>query len=152
MWDLHEWVTRGGLTSQAAAINNKGQIVGWATSGDRVNHGFFADLSTRRARHIPGEAESLVTAINNQNLAIGQFKYTGLIDHPLVWDVDADVVEDLNERLPPDLRPPNPSRWTLFEAWGVNDAGQITGFGTHVVEDEYHARAYRLTPMPSAAV
>jgi hypothetical protein len=36
--------------------------------------------------------------------------------------------------------------WTVFEAWGVNDTGQVTGFGTAVVVGIYHQRGYPLTP------
>ena len=34
--------------------------------------------------------------------------------------------------------------WTLFEVWGVNDAGQIAGFGAHRIDGIYYQRAFLL--------
>jgi hypothetical protein len=34
----------------------------------------------------------------------------------------------------------------VFEAWGVNGTGQVTGFGTAVIVGIYHQRGYLLTP------
>jgi probable HAF family extracellular repeat protein len=145
-WDLHDWVSLGGTSSRAWAINDKGQVVGWATSEDRVWHGFFCDLNSGQVKHIAGESESLATALNNQGLAVGRYKYTGLVDHALIWDVASGAVEDLNERLQDDARPPGDNWWALLEAWGINDAGQICGFGTRVIEGLYVQRGYVLTP------
>jgi hypothetical protein len=48
-----------------------------------------------------------------------------------VADLNADISEDAG--------------WTVFEAWGVNGTGQVTGFGTAVVVGIYHQRGYLLT-------
>ena len=145
-WDLHDWVSLGGTSSRAWAINDRGQIVGWTTSEDRIWHGFFCDLNSREVKHIAGEAESLATAVNNQGLAVGRYKYTGLVDHALLWNVATGALDDLNDLLREDERPPGDNWWALLEAWGVNDAGQICGFGTHVIDGLYVQRGYVLAP------
>jgi hypothetical protein len=35
--------------------------------------------------------------------------------------------------------------WTVFQAWGVNGTGQVTGFGTAVLVGIYHQRGHLLT-------
>jgi hypothetical protein len=35
--------------------------------------------------------------------------------------------------------------WTVFEAWGVNGTGQVTGFGTAVLVGIDHQRCSMLT-------
>jgi hypothetical protein len=57
------------------------------------------------------------------------------------WPGDAavDAVADLNADISED------AGWTVFEAWGVNGTGQVTGFGTAVVVGIYHQRGYLLT-------
>jgi hypothetical protein len=48
-------------------------------------------------------------------------------------------VADLNDGISED------AGWMVFEAWGVNDTGQVTGFGTAVFVGIYHQRGYLLT-------
>ena len=142
-WDLHPLVTLGGTSSRAAAINNSGQIAGWATDEDRQWQGFVCDLYTGDVKHIGGVTDSLVTAVNNQGLAVGRYRATlsTLSYRALAWDFATDTIVDLNELTGDD-------DWTLFECWGVNDAGQIAGFGAHSIEDIYYQRGYLLTPKP----
>jgi hypothetical protein len=88
--------------------------------------------------------ESLATGVNEAGLVIGRYKYSWLTDHPLAWDPAADAVTDLNDGISQD------AGWTVFEAWGVNDTGQVTGFGTAVIDGIYHQRGYLLTPRPAS--
>jgi hypothetical protein len=48
-----------------------------------------------------------------------------------VADLNADISEDAD--------------WTVSEASGVNDTGQVTGFGTAVIIGIDHQRGYLLT-------
>ena len=41
-------------------------------------------------------------------------------------DLDADITGDVG--------------WTVFQVWGVNDPGQVIGFGTAVLVGIYHQR------------
>jgi hypothetical protein len=127
--------------------------VGWTSDASGVDHGFFYDINTKVVKHVSFKQESRITAINNQGIAVGQYKYTGLVDHAMIWNVTTGVAEDLNKRLQPQQRlpeiswPPPDHGWALLEAWGVNDANQITGVGTHVIKGTYYQRGYRLAPI-----
>jgi probable HAF family extracellular repeat protein len=152
-WDIHSKVTAGGTRSEASCINNKRQIVGWASDSSGVDHGFFYDLNTRVVKHVPFAQESRITSINNKGVAVGIYKYTLLSDRALIWNVNTGVAEDLNKRLRPEQRlpetsyPPPQHGWALLEAWGINDAGRITGYGTRAIKGIYYQRAFRLAPV-----
>ena len=90
-------------------------------------------------RHLGGTVESLATGVNEAGLVIGRYKDSWLTDHPLAWDAAVDAVADLNAGISED------AGWTVFEAWGVNGTGQVTGFGTAVVVGIYHQRGDLLT-------
>ena len=98
-WDLHPLVTLGGTSSRAAAINNSGQIAGWATDEDRQWQGFACVLYTGDVKHIGGVTDSLATAVNNQGLAVGRYRATPstLSYRALAWDFATDTIVDLNE-------------------------------------------------------
>jgi hypothetical protein len=49
-------------------------------------------------------------------------------------------VADLNDGMSED------AGWPVFEAWGVNDTGQVIGLGTALINGIYHQREYLLTP------
>jgi hypothetical protein len=124
--------------------NNRGQIAGWATDEDRQWQGFVCDLYNGQVRHIRGVTDSLATAVNNQGLAVGRYRATPstLSYRALAWDLGSDTIVDLNQLTDDD-------DWTMFEAWGINDAGQIAGFGAHRIDDIYYQRGYILTPRTS---
>ena len=51
-WDIHSRVTAGGGSSKATAINDRGQIVGWADDAESGNHrGFFYDVRKNVVKH-----------------------------------------------------------------------------------------------------
>ena len=85
--------------------------------------------------------ESLATGVNDAGLAVGRYRESWLTDHPLAWDAAVDAVADLNDGISED------AGWTVFEAWGVNGTGQVTGLGTAVLVGIYHQRG-DLLPMP----
>jgi len=122
-------------------INNSGRVAGWATDPDRQWQGFVCDLYTGYVAHIGGVTDSLATAVNNHGLAVGRYRGTPstLSYRARGWDLATDTIVDLNELTGDD-------DWTLFEAWGVNDAGQIAGFGAHRIDDIYYQRGFLLTP------
>jgi hypothetical protein len=45
-----------------------------------------------------------------------------------------DPAADLNDGITGDVG------WTVFEVWGMNDPGQVIGFGTAVLVGIYHQR------------
>jgi hypothetical protein len=107
----------------------------WAGRATRAAlHGLCLDLSEGIVRYLSGTVESLATGVNEAGLAIGRSKDSWLTDHPLAWDAAVDAVTDLNDGITGDVG------WTVFEVWGVNDPGQVIGFGTAVLVGIYHQR------------
>ena len=69
-----------------------------------------------------GGTSSYATGINNRNEVVGE-AYTSS-DKMHAFEYSDDSMEDLNSLLP------SGSGWTLTEATGINDLGQIVGDGT----------------------
>jgi len=117
--------TLGGDWSQAYAINASGQVTGQAylphntrAHAFRLRNGKMTDLGAFRQY-------SAGLAINGAGLVVGSANVhsdsTLLVYHAVVFRHDAPV--DLNTLIPPNRG------WVLTEATGVNDAGQIVGYG-----------------------
>jgi probable HAF family extracellular repeat protein len=114
----------GGSTWNIAFyINDRGQVVGQSGVTDpQVWHAFLwtrakgmKDLGT-----LPGDTWSWANNINNKGQAVGtSFPETG--SRAFIWQNG--VMTDLNTLIPPD------SPMYLLEAFGINDRGQIAGFG-----------------------
>ena len=127
----------GGTTLNVAFyINNQGQVVGQAGVPDGINfhaflwqNGVMTDLGT-----LPGDVASWANNINNKGQAVGtSFPATG--SRPFIWQNG--VMTDLNTLIPPD------SPLYLSEAFGINDRGQIAGFGQL---SDGELRGYLLNP------
>ena len=128
----------GAAVSDAAAadINEVGQIVGYfrTSAGDlhafQYEQGVTQDLGT-----LPGGRRSSANAINGRGLAVGDAEAAGGEQHAVVYEGGAPL--DLNTLIPAD------SGWVLQSATGINDAGQIVGYG--VVQGSADLRAFLLT-------
>jgi probable HAF family extracellular repeat protein len=142
-------VFAGGARSFGQAINDAGQVAGYAeyappsppdftgptrafrttATGLVSDHG--ADLGTLRC------SQSRALAINTLGVVVGDSETpAGPNDvHAFIYDTQ---MRDLNSLIPPG------SGWVLQFAWGINDAGQITGTG--IFGGQTHA--FRLTPVP----
>lgn len=120
----------GATTSLAYNINDAGQIV-----GDSGPHGFLdtggvmTDIST-----LPGGTDSHAIDINNTGQVVGWAVASDGNPHATIYQNAA--LTDLNSLIP------SGSGWSLDYAYGINDAGQIVGFGTHAGV----VRAFLLTP------
>jgi hypothetical protein len=103
------------------AIANDGDIVGYGDVGGSEN-AFFAshsggalvDLST-----LGNASSSMALAVNDRGVVVG---VSG--SDAFLWDA-SDGITDLNSL----LSATDQSKWTLSEATGINDAGQISGEG-----------------------
>ena len=128
--------TFGGNVSIAVTINTSGQVVGYAKlpGGDEraflFAHGKMKNLGT-----LPGGTQSFAYGIDDRGRVVGS---SDAKDSPLRAFIYSDgVMQDLNKLIPDD------SGWLLTEAKGINESGQIVGYG--FLEGE--RRAFLLTPV-----
>jgi probable HAF family extracellular repeat protein len=119
----------------ARAINSSGRIAGWGITNSQ-EHGFLyyngavTDLGIANTG-----TNSYAFALNESNVVVGvtSIDTNGTI-HAMMWENG--VLSDLN-----DLIATN-SGWELREARGINDGGQIVGWG--VINSREHA--FLMTP------
>jgi probable HAF family extracellular repeat protein len=118
--------TLGGSQSFANAINDSGQITGRAfTSGDEGVHAFIygngamADIGTLGGQYSEGRAITATGQVVGQSSVDGYYNV-----HAFVYGKGR--MSDLNA--------PNGiagSGWTLTNGTGINNVGQIVGYGTN---------------------
>jgi probable HAF family extracellular repeat protein len=120
--------TLGGDYSSAYAINDAGQIVGQASTGGNaaVHAALWSGGSVQDLGDL-GSGISAALAIDSRGTQIvGSAEVpstSGFVAyHAFVWS--GGVMKDLNDLIP------QGSGWVLQEADGINDAGQIIGWGS----------------------
>ena len=131
----------GGLSGNAKAINNNGQIVGEGLvelkDGTQVatsflwDDGLMTDLGT-----LPNLAATRVLDINDAGQVVGiSNNPIHNIVKPFLWQHG--VITDLNEliRADPDVR--------MFQAWAIGNGGHIVGMGAF----QGDSAAFLLTPI-----
>jgi len=127
--------TFGGPNSYSIAINNNGQIAGWADTSDSVPHAFLhsgsGSLVATDNLGTFGAASSECLGINDKGQVVGTFASTDAFLY------SNGVMHDLNSLIPSN------SGWTLQVAYGINDSGQITGWG---INPSGQTDAFLLTP------
>jgi probable HAF family extracellular repeat protein len=134
--------TLGGASSTGKAINDAGQVTGSSeiSIGSSMRHAFRttatgrvsdpgADLGT-----LDGVGRSFGYGINALGVVVGSSD-ANVGPHAFVFDT---LMRDLNNLIPPE------SGWTLVAATGINDFGQITGYGLRFGD----THAFLLTPAP----
>jgi len=137
-WDV------GGLGgangSVAQAVNRAGLVTGWAYIDNNLwvhayrYDGRIHDLGTLGGRNSHG------LAVNNHGQIVGRAEEANGTPHAFLY-ADGQM-SDLNSVLPPN------SEWTLREATGINDRGQIVGIATRKGATGW--RAFLLTPESAA--
>ncbi|HEY7035207.1 MAG TPA: hypothetical protein VH482_27965 [Thermomicrobiales bacterium] len=139
----------GGTTSLARSINEAGQIVGHSTTtadgqfGAAGTHAFLWDSGTMTdLGTLPGSDTSFAWDINADGVVSGSAADPNAADNPnsvkllaVIWQ-DGKIV-NLNGLIPAD------SGWVLTTAYGINDKGQIVGFGYN----KGRQRGFVLTPI-----
>ena len=128
--------TFGGNGSTGVAINTAGQVVGYAETpgGDQLAF-LFAHGKMRNLGTLPGGTQSFAYGIDDHGRVVGA---SDAKDSPLRAFIYSDgVMQDLNQLIPAE------SGWLLTEAKGINESGQIVGYG--FLDGE--RRAFLLTPV-----
>lgn len=114
----------GGTSSSAAAVNDAGQIVGWATTAAGTqhavvwDHGVITDLGT-----LPGGTYSAATGVNDKAQVVGYARIRGPFDvaiHGFLWQNGQ--MTDLQP-----LQPSSPRVSSTSSASGINNGSRIVG-------------------------
>ena len=125
--------TLGGTQSAAYAINNLGQVTGWAHAASEATDVFLwsggkmTDLGTFGL-------DPMGEAINNNGVIVGQSGNGA-------WTWSNGTFQNLNNLIPP------VSGFTLDNATAINDKGQIVANGKNSTRQEH---AFLLTPADGA--
>jgi probable HAF family extracellular repeat protein len=127
--------TLGGSISSGYGINDAGQVTGYSGTGTGQSHAFvysggaMVDIGTLGGPH------SFGLAINNSGEVTGSAYTAGFDDHAFLYS--GGTMYDLNDLVPTD------SGWVLLRGTGINNNGQITGYG--FINGQL--RAFLLTPI-----
>jgi probable HAF family extracellular repeat protein len=136
--------TLGGRNSSGTGINESGQVTGSSMiAGSTASHAFLYSGGAMQDLGTLGGVWSNGFDINNAGTVVGASATTNGTQHAFLYDT---MMRDLNDFLPPD------SGWLLTSAQGINDAGQITGYGTYNGEGRAFllSPSFAATPEPSA--
>jgi len=123
------------IIHRAQAINATGAVVGRSYTAAGQGHGFhwangtMTDMGTLKL----GDS-SWAFDINDSGTAVGTGNVSGGAFHAFVWD--GTTITDLNSLIS------SGTGWTLVRATGINNDGEITGWGTN---DRNETHAFMLT-------
>lgn len=127
--------TLGGRDSLAHAVNDGGQIVGASDTPTGARHAcLWTNGAPTDLGALTDTADSEAKAVNAHGEIVGSSGLDDGTTHAVLWRDGKPV--DLNTLLPPG------SGWTLEDARGINDGGQIVGAGRWNGRE----RAFLLTP------
>jgi len=134
MVDLNSLISSNGFTlTTASAINGNGVIAGWGTTNDAEQAFTLSSSNLLIIPFLAGATNSRANAINSQGDVTG---FIGSTNSKSAFLWRNGTIYDLN------LAIDSSSGWVLHEAMGINDAGQIVGWGNK--QGEVHA--FLLTP------
>lgn len=130
----------GGTISNAQWINSTGVIAGYSTSATSGSNWIAVLWDASGKIHslgtLPGGTGSAGFGINDLNQIVGfSNSSSSSVNHAMLWSQKGGM-NDLNNLIPSN------SGWVLLLATSINNAGQITGYGT--INGENHA--FLLTP------
>lgn len=138
---MRELGTLGGPSSAAAAINDAGQVAGTSFVDADVQHAFLYTNGVMRDIGSLGGALTEARALNEAGMVVGYSTYADAepgTDFSSAFVYRDGAMHDLN------LVTERPGVWTLLDAVGINDAGQIAAFACTEIGD---CRAVRLDPI-----
>ena len=122
---MHDLGTLGGDASDATALDNSGQAVGWSDLAAGGSDAFLYDTKTGVMKDLGtlGGATSQARGINDQGQVVGSAATSS--GSSVAFVCDGTKMVDLNSLLPAN------SNWTLDSATAINNHGQIVGYGEH---------------------
>ncbi len=126
---MTDLATLGGIFSLAWGINSRGQVVGVSTTAGEQQDAFLWEKGTMTDLGTLGGTSSVARHLNSRGQIVGGSDIPSGQEHAFLWEDG--LMRDLN-----DLIPEN-SGWVLVEARGINNAGDIVGFGT--INGQTHA-------------
>jgi len=116
--------TLGGQWSSAFSINEKGDIVGYASDADEAGRAFIWTDGNMTELGTLGGSESAAYDIDELGQIVGWADVGGdLQRHAFLWE--GGLMTDLNTLIPDN------TGWLLSEARALNDIGWIAGIGTY---------------------
>lgn len=136
------------LENRASSVNNRNQIVGsclYTTGWPSLYRAVFwgSDSSPIDIGDLPGGYDSsLAYAINESGQVVGASSVENGDLHAFIWEENIGI-QDLNDLIDPNE--PLLGTFVLQVATGINDKGQIIGYGEH--DGKQHG--FLLTPLPS---
>ncbi len=114
--------TLGGARSSGIGINDVGQVTGFSfTTGNNASHAFLYSNGAMFDLGTLGGPQSSGQEINNSGEVTGWADIAGSGRHAFLYSGGA--MYDLNDQISAD------SGWVLLQGNGINNAGQITGYG-----------------------
>jgi len=134
--------TLGGPSSWAADINDRGQIAGTSFIDDETPHAFLYDGGVLQDIGSFGGAFTEARGLNNAGWVVGFSTYADDIpgiDFSSAFLYRDGALFDLNAIVE------RPGVWSILDAYGINDAGQIAATAC---TQEGDCRAVRLDPIP----
>ncbi len=138
--------TLGGALCQPTAISDSGYVVGFAetpTSGYAFLYSLHTGVLTNLGNPASMAWGSVATGVNDQGQVVGGYNLdaSGAQSVPFIY-TQAGGMQNLNNLIDPS------SGWTIYDAAGINDAGEIVGSG---VNPQGRLDACLLTPTPEPA-
>ena len=135
--------TLGGSRSSGLGINSTDQITGWSlTSGNTARHAFVYSGGSMIDIGALADGDSIGNSINDSGQVTGSYISELPCSTTRAFVYRDGMVTDLNDLIDP------LSGWLLVEGTGINNKGQITGYG--ILNNE--ARGFVLTALTVAGV
>ena len=128
---LRELGTLGGAASCAAALNDRGDVVGYSLTSEGTTRAFrwTPDGGLRDLGTLPGGANSRALNVNNAGLVVGWSEEAGGARRAVRWTADG-VIESLGN-LPDRLQYGEQFLWVgggASQATAINELGQVVGW------------------------
>lgn len=133
----------GYVGSDAYAVNDHGQAVGYVSNGTTVVAALWrdgADGAVTNPGILPGEGAAFATGINNRGQVVGSTLNSAGWSGGFIWQDN--VMTDLNKLIPAD------SNLSIIAASNINERGQVSGMAMVLTgPDAGKIHAILLTPV-----